>query len=359
MAIIRRLSPFCEVLHFRRGRFDFVPGVCNGLRHYRVRVLKPIPSFLRFGKILLFLKHEGQVPTCRRCNQPGHFSNQCTQKICFNCDNLGHEAPACPASVLCSICKSDNHLAKLCPYSWYSPPICDPSADESLPVDVDRSSNDSYGIPELIRDLEVSSEESDVEEPREPGEPGENIEVDQSLSSDPDPSPTPDKSALDSQGFLNASDPPNIDPVSRPSLPDCDVSESSASNTIIILDSPQPSSLEEESVTDNTPTVSAENVPASTVSPDVENSSVPSTSNVPASSAAPSKHMGRRAPAPCPEPINFLNRVATSPVLVTSRPKPSAAPASVGDEMDTSTSLKRKPSTPPVKDKKGRKKGKK
>ena len=96
LAIINRLAPYCEVLHYRRGRFDFMPGVCNGLRHYRVRIIKPIPSFLRFGKLLLFLKHEGQVPTCRRCNQPGHFSYLCVDKICFNCEQLGHEAPACP-----------------------------------------------------------------------------------------------------------------------------------------------------------------------------------------------------------------------------------------------------------------------
>ena len=78
LAIITRLAPYSDVLHYRRGRFSFAPSVCNGLRHYRVRVIKPIPIFLRFGKALLFLKHGGQVPTCRRCNQPGHLSNQCS-----------------------------------------------------------------------------------------------------------------------------------------------------------------------------------------------------------------------------------------------------------------------------------------
>lgn len=55
------------------GRFDFMPDVYNGLRHYRVRVLKPVPSFLRFGRVQVLLRHEGQVPTCRRCNLQGHF----------------------------------------------------------------------------------------------------------------------------------------------------------------------------------------------------------------------------------------------------------------------------------------------
>ena len=41
MAIIRRLQPYCEVVHSRRGRHAQKPSVCNGLRHYRVRIIKP------------------------------------------------------------------------------------------------------------------------------------------------------------------------------------------------------------------------------------------------------------------------------------------------------------------------------
>jgi len=47
--------------------------VYNGLRHYRVRVVKPITSFLCFGKYHFFLNHDGQRLTCQRCNLPGHF----------------------------------------------------------------------------------------------------------------------------------------------------------------------------------------------------------------------------------------------------------------------------------------------
>ena len=47
-AIIRGLAPFCEVVHYRRRKFDFMPGVYNGLRHCRVQIVKPIPSFLPF-----------------------------------------------------------------------------------------------------------------------------------------------------------------------------------------------------------------------------------------------------------------------------------------------------------------------
>ena len=88
LVIIKRLSPYCEVLHYRRGKHSLAPNIYNGLRHYRVRISKPIPSFLRFGKFQIFVKHNAQVPTCRKCNCPGHFSNVCPNRVCFNCEGL-------------------------------------------------------------------------------------------------------------------------------------------------------------------------------------------------------------------------------------------------------------------------------
>ena len=81
LAIIKRLSPYCEVLHYGRGKHSLAPNIYNGLRHYRVRISKSIPSFLRFGKFQIFVKHNSQVPTCRKCNRPGHFSNVCPNRV--------------------------------------------------------------------------------------------------------------------------------------------------------------------------------------------------------------------------------------------------------------------------------------
>lgn len=47
LAIIKRLTPFCEVVNYRRGKFNFLPGVYNGLRYYRVHIIKPVPNFIR------------------------------------------------------------------------------------------------------------------------------------------------------------------------------------------------------------------------------------------------------------------------------------------------------------------------
>ena len=63
-AIIHRLQPYCEVLWYRLGTYKAHDGVFNGLRHYRVRVINPLPSYMRFGKFLIRLYHDGQVPTC-------------------------------------------------------------------------------------------------------------------------------------------------------------------------------------------------------------------------------------------------------------------------------------------------------
>ena len=71
-AIIHRLQPFCDILWYRHGTFLAHDGVFNGLRHFRVRVLNAISSYLCFSKFLLRLSHDGQVPACRRCNRRGH-----------------------------------------------------------------------------------------------------------------------------------------------------------------------------------------------------------------------------------------------------------------------------------------------
>lgn len=159
LAIIKRLAPFCVVVNYLRGKFDFVPGVYNGLHHYRVRIMKPIPNFLRFRKYQIFLKYDGQQPTCRRCNLPGHFANVCPNKVCFNCENIGHESRNCPALPLCCLCKEDGHMGVNCRYSWVSPVVQGARTDESCMICVERSdvesvssfkthSDDSFGWAE-------------------------------------------------------------------------------------------------------------------------------------------------------------------------------------------------------------------
>ena len=115
-AIVERLSRYCEVVHQHRGYFT-EPGfqhIHDGVRHFRVRMKHPIPSFLRFGKIQIHLRYIGQQNTCRRCNSPNHLANACNAVVCFNCDDIGHLANNCPHPVFCNLCKSVDHEAKNC-----------------------------------------------------------------------------------------------------------------------------------------------------------------------------------------------------------------------------------------------------
>ena len=200
----------------------------------------------------MFLKHDGQVPTCRRCNRPGHFSYQCVDKICFNCEQLGHEAPACPAPMLCSICKSDEHLGRRCPYSWYAGSPSRASGDASPRVDVedDRQSVDSL---QWLMSMELSDDENEAtagktdenvenekndkidenEKIDENDEIIENEKNDASVVNDPilddrqlvdtaqasSVKENVERSALNSQGLLQSPDPPDVTLVQRPSLP--------------------------------------------------------------------------------------------------------------------------------------------
>ena len=88
-ALTFRLRKYCIVHSSRRGKFSR-SNVHNGIRHFRVQIIQPLPSYLRFGKFLVRLSHDGQQHTCRRCNRADHFANECQNAVCFNCDELGH-----------------------------------------------------------------------------------------------------------------------------------------------------------------------------------------------------------------------------------------------------------------------------
>ena len=65
-------------------------GIQNGTRVVKMELQQAIQSFLCFSLQLAFVKHDGQVPTCRKCHLPDHVAHTCPNVICFNCDQLGH-----------------------------------------------------------------------------------------------------------------------------------------------------------------------------------------------------------------------------------------------------------------------------
>ena len=87
-------------------------------RTRRVIIVSLSSSFLRFGKFLVHVRYNRQTRTCRHCHLTGHLANSCSNVCCYNCDETGHLSSACPHPVMCNICKSTDHKANACSFSW-------------------------------------------------------------------------------------------------------------------------------------------------------------------------------------------------------------------------------------------------
>ena len=377
-AIIHRLSPYCEVVWYRRGTYKNYGGVFNGLRHFRVRVKFAIPSYLRFGKFLVRLYHDGQTPTCRRCNRSGHKAADCRKTVCFNCDGLGHTSKECIRPMYCCICKSGQHLARTCPFSWHREredppddtpppppeygnfgdyPASDDATDESLmegdpdlpaeeqcdpPTDpplVENSTGEHTDQPAASRRPIVVDPESVLAEELETSPDVTESSVLESVSASADISPTPpqDSPVVNSDGFLAERQPPPVSDTVRNPASTLSSSETETNEKMSVP------AAEELSVS----------VPEKTWA-DIVDSSVPPVGppqnpekDQPVSASAPlpqrAKTTGRR-PATAPSLIPTLGRKPTQPAKVPTRRRQKELPAeTVSESMDTSEgSRKRK-----------------
>ncbi len=274
-AIVHRLSPYCDIMWYRRGSFKNHAGVFNGLRHFRVRVHHKIPSYLRFGKFQIRLYHDGQIPTCRRCNRTGHKARDCKNTLCFNCDGLGHTSRDCIRPMYCCICKSGSHLAYICPLSWSrskpeddvqeQPERSDSSDDEASNPDEDeniplhprfrakqrgaprvQSEQPSGGGNSTSSPMEVSTNgDNPGDPPASPTGPPENAESSPEMSLDPSTNPAdPPDSAESPPGG-------SLDPPTGPADPPESVIDSPRGYV-----DPTASHAEEDFIMENTPDMS-------------------------------------------------------------------------------------------------------
>ena len=115
--LAHRLSRYGCVLSSRRCNLQGYEGTQNGTRVVRIEPFESVPFFLRFGRKLLRVKHEGQVPSCRKRHLPDDVAKQYPNVICLNCDQLGHTFSDCTEETKCSVRKEDGHNAILCKLS--------------------------------------------------------------------------------------------------------------------------------------------------------------------------------------------------------------------------------------------------
>lgn len=87
-----------------------------------------------------------------KCGSPDDLARECDNTFCFNCDTTGHTAKDCTQDMRCCICKSTEHRAIDCPFSWYRRPTTyqsdPPSEDNRAREDPDLETNpDPPGDP--------------------------------------------------------------------------------------------------------------------------------------------------------------------------------------------------------------------
>lgn len=394
-ALEARLQKYCTVVATRRGKLSR-SNCYNGIRHYRVRVKEPIPSYLRFGKFLVRLSHDGQQHTCRRCNRAGHFASECQNVVCFNCDELGHQSRDCGENIRCCICKSEDHLARRCPFSWYKRApmptfssnrrvsVSDPSPDGVVAASAGDQSSSSPFVRDPSSGGDVAASAGDLSHPSARGDSLSDV-----FSSDqiPDPdllaaadehpsSPVQPPSgvqtdnesslpgALNSQGFLweqiafrmrqkgvvpNPPGPPSTTDQDSMSYPDADDLPADPPADLSPAEPAVPPADPPTDPPSDSPVLSAD-LPADSPAQSAELFSTPqsdtSSADQPLSSPAPppgkpkprSTVSSRRKPAPMPPALDALARRPTRPSLPVGGKSSSAdsspGPPGGGDECE-------------------------
>ncbi|PFX34783.1 Zinc finger CCHC domain-containing protein 3 [Stylophora pistillata] len=324
-AIIKRLTPYCDVLNYRRGKHTYAPNIYNGLRHYRVRISKPIPSFLRFGKYQIFIQYSGQTPRCRKCNRPGHFNNACLKKICFHCENTGHEARECQRPTLCCICKQEGHIAVNCEYSWVFPTVHGAPTDEKEDVNIDDDNLSSASM----ENLPLASAFPPPNQSEKPVQPADS-----------------DSSSIDENLPLASVLPPPIQftlPAKQLTDPS---SELPATDSTTQPPPEQPNELNQPDLPSEQPDLPSEQPGQSSESTPTDSPLITSQGLI-ATIKSAIKQPSRRTPAKLPDEFSLAcSRKSTAPPLVTGKPRSSipvpTASHSPEEEMETSHELKRK-----------------
>lgn len=79
--IAEAMREFGEVLTIRDEVWkNFFIGIPNGVRVLKMKLSKPVPSFIKMCDFITLATHTGQIPTCRRCGLQRHVGTSCADQ---------------------------------------------------------------------------------------------------------------------------------------------------------------------------------------------------------------------------------------------------------------------------------------
>lgn len=74
-----RMREYGEIFSIRDEVWkDYCPGVPNGVRIVRMKLSKPIPSYVTVETEMTLVTYKGQVATCKHCNRNVHYTQKCS-----------------------------------------------------------------------------------------------------------------------------------------------------------------------------------------------------------------------------------------------------------------------------------------
>lgn len=78
--VAQRMLEYGEILSIRDETWkDFFPGVPNGIRVLRMKLRKPIPSYVTVDSEMSLVTYKGQAATCKHCQRNVHYTQSCSE----------------------------------------------------------------------------------------------------------------------------------------------------------------------------------------------------------------------------------------------------------------------------------------
>lgn len=94
------ISQYGTVSNYRELTYREFPDVKSGHRRISVRMIKPVPNYVKIRGYNILCLYDGVVQECFKCKEKGHFLKNCSKISCFKCGEKGHIHMNCKSDVI-------------------------------------------------------------------------------------------------------------------------------------------------------------------------------------------------------------------------------------------------------------------